>query len=126
MKVCYTPIWRRGTRSTLVCVVLGFVAGTVCGLWMPQGLIIGAFLAFATGAALEDGVLIESSIVFIIIAAFGLTVTVVITEPDTLPSHPAMRLVSGFPWQLVWVIPLQLAGFAARGFIATRSGPPNA
>ena len=124
MKITYTPIWKRTARGSVICGGLGLLAGSACGLWMPHALIAAGVLAVFAGMFFDEGTVIESSFLFVITGAMGMISTMFIGDPASTSSVLAKNFASATPWQIVWVIPLQLIGFGIR-FLVRRTPKPQ-
>ena len=126
MKITYTPIWKRTTRGSVLCGGLGFLAGSACGLWMPHALIAAGVLAIIAGMIFDEGTVIENSFLFVMAGAMGMITTMDIGDPYSPSSIQARHFASATPWQIVWVIPLQIIGYGLRFLVRRMLRQPHA
>lgn len=116
MRFTYTPVWKGATRGFVICGALGFLAGFVCGLWMPHALVVAAGLVVLAGIWSDDGTVIESSLLFMFTGFLGMITTVSIGDRDAPSAVLAEGFLSATPWQIVWIIPLLVVGRGLRFF----------
>lgn len=115
MNFTYTPFWkRRLPHGAMSCGTLGFLAGLVCSLWSPQGLIVVVALAIISGILITKCSVIERSFIFVF--AFWQAPILLLSLGDTEPSttQRISNLAVGALDLIVWVIPLQLVGLGIR------------
>ncbi len=87
---------------------------------MPHALVAAGVLAVVAGMLFDEGTVIESSLLFVCAGAIGIIATQFVGDPDSLSSLQAKNLASATPWQIVWVIPLQIVGYGLR-FLVKRT-----
>jgi hypothetical protein len=93
---------------------------------MPHALIAAGVLAVIAGMIFDEGTVIESSFLFVIAGAMGMTATMSIGDPDSPSSVQARHFASATPWQIVWVIPLQIVGYGLRILVRRMLRQPHA
>ena len=81
-------------------------------------------MAVVAGMFLDEGTVIESSFLFVIAGAIGMISTMFIGDPDLSSSQMAKSVASATPWQIVWVVPLQIVGYGL-GLLVRRPSRPR-